>query len=285
MAIQLGAIPRLAGMALGAGAGALGRAGELLGGGSTKTQVEETRQARQDLKDYYERKIALSEENGEKEEAAQVRRSYGELLEAFGAQDGLEKVAGHWAYLFVPRREMSDCNKKALSKLLAQSQEQPANALSSNALFFQANAMYRLERFQEALDAYVQALEAHPNEPSDRVLRVSHEVSKAVRGIPGIGLVDVPFADIAANRAMTLLALGQRDVAFDVLTRALSLGTFHPEALYVQATLLASRGESSRAVRVLRRAIRSDAEFRTIARGQPEFNGLLTNKQFTRLVK
>jgi len=108
----------------------------------------------------YEKQIVLAEKLNDKSEANRLRRAYEAMLEAWRAQEELNKIAPRQVKIDEP--SVSEEDEESLRNLLSRSRAVPESALSSEERLLRGNSYYEVGDYYEALEEYSGAIALRP---------------------------------------------------------------------------------------------------------------------------
>ncbi len=238
--------------AIGTAVGIIGKDGIL---GIWRSRRQEGRDERKALWESFEKRIELAEARGSKEDADAVRREYEAQLEAWQAQQSLEKIAPR--EIFGPKEQpyWTPDELDQLRQLLTDSQPLSPAALSAEDYFLRGNAYYKSGQYRQALLAYKQVLELRPD-----------------------------HADTLQNRGVTLRHLKLFEDSLESFNHALTLRPDHAGTFYNRACMYSLWGKPAEALNDLRRAIEGSPENREEARTDADFDNIRDDPRFQELV-
>ena len=210
---------------IGTAIGIIGRDGIL---GIWRSRRQEGRDERKALWESFEKRIELAEGRGSKEDADDVRREYETQLEAWQAQQSLEKIAPREIPAPGEESSLTEGEVEQLKELLARSQPLSAAVLSAYDYFLRGNSYYNASQNEEALRAYDQALILHPDDPNVLYNR-GNALGRLGRQDEAIGAYDQSLAlvpdrpDTLTNRGVALRGLGRYDEALQAYDQSLTV--------------------------------------------------------------
>jgi tetratricopeptide (TPR) repeat protein len=149
--------------------GVASAAAGLLGGGGLVGYLQNralTRRTQtQDFWDSFEKQIQLSESAGDEARVASIRLEYSQQLEAWRAEQGLEKIVPRGTILAEDANVLADAEIEQLAGLLGASEPLSPALQSGFGHFLRGNAHMYVGNFREAAAAYRRSLNAAPDRP------------------------------------------------------------------------------------------------------------------------
>ena len=208
----------------------------------------------------FEKQIELAKKRGDEDEENRISVEYGQQLEAWRAQQGLEKLAPREITPLNAESSLAPDEVEQLKKLLADSQALSPAVLSAEDYFLRGNSYYESGQFTEALQAYDQALALSPDDPATLVNRgvalgqLGRYNEELESYDQSLGLRP-DHAGTLSNRSVALYRLDRFEEALQALDEALAIRPDDPDTLHNRGSALSRLGRFEEALQAYDEAL------------------------------
>ena len=183
------------------------------------------------------------------------------------------------------KRESTSEEQSYLRDLLIRVERHAPAPETADAYVTRGRAYFQATQYDNSLAAFEQALDLRPDDPEiltrrgsalGELRRHKEELADYERALQ----LDPDRADTLNNRGALFTDLGQFDLALTDYTRSLELRPGHAATFYNLACLFARWSKPAEASEKLGHAITRDAEYRSLAGNDPDFDNIRDDPRF-----